>query len=263
MRTVTSADGTEIAYERLGEGPTLILVDGAMCTHATGSKPELVQLLAAHFTVFSFDRRGRGESGDNLPYAVEREVEDIEALIGEAGATAFLFGHSSGGALTLAAALQLGTKVEKLAMYEVPYNDDVEVRGPWRRYIDELTVALAANRRGDALALFMSYVETPAEEIAAMRHSPMWAAMESLAPTLAYDHAYLMSADLSVPTERAAEVRVPTLVMYGDASFPFMATTARTLSHAIPGAELCTLAGQTHHLRADPHGVELAKFLLR
>jgi pimeloyl-ACP methyl ester carboxylesterase len=243
MRTVISKDGTPIAFDQAGQGPALILVVGALNTRASSS---LAARLAQRFSVFAYDRRGRGESGDTAPYAVEREVEDIDALIAEAGGSAFLFGHSSGGALALEAALQLGEKVKKLAIYEVPYNDDREAQRAWRAYIQQLTELLAANRRGDAVALFMKYIGMPAEQIEGMRHSPAWPSLEAIAPTLAYDHTAIMGNDLSVPTERAAQVRVLTLIMNGSASFPFMYETARTLSRAIPYAQLRTLEGQDH-----------------
>ncbi len=243
-KTVISRDGTPIAFDQSGQGPALILVAGALNTRASSS---LAARLAPHFTVFNYDRRGRGESGDTLPYAVEREVEDIDALITEAGGSAFLFGHSSGGALALDAALQLGgEKVKKLAIYEVPYNDAREFQRAWRVYIQRLTELLSVDRRGDAVALFMQFVGTPAEQIEGMRQSPAWPTLEAIGPTLAYDHTAIMGEDLSVPIERAAQVRMPTLVMNGDASFPFMYETARTLSQAIPHAQFRTLQGQDH-----------------
>lgn len=182
MKTVHSADGTTIAFDKRGKGPALILVAGALTTHADCSS--LAARLAQRFSVFAYDRRGRGESGNTMPYAVEREIEDIDALMTEAGGSAFLFGHSSGGALALEAALQLGgEKVKKLAIYEVPYNGDREAKLAWRAYIQQLTEALAANRRGDAVALFMQYVGMPAEQIEGMRHSPAWSSLEAIAPT--------------------------------------------------------------------------------
>src|SRR5438477_29188 len=126
MDTVRSKDGTRIAFDKLGDGPAVILVDGAMGTRSSGSKPELAKLLAQHFTVYSYDRRGRGDSGDTQPYAVDREIEDIDALIDAAGGSACLHGHSSGGCLALEAAVKLGDRVKKLAIYEAPYNDDPE-----------------------------------------------------------------------------------------------------------------------------------------
>src|SRR5438477_7803064 len=124
MHEVTSKDGTHIAYDTQGEGPAVILVAGALCARLSWSGPQLAKLLAPHFTVYNYDRRGRGDSGDTRPYAVAREIEDIEALIDEAGGSACLYGHSSGAALAMEAALSLGNKVKKLAMYEAPYNDD-------------------------------------------------------------------------------------------------------------------------------------------
>ena len=250
MDTVKSRDGTTIAFDEQGDGPALILVDGAMTTRSSGSKPELAKVLAQHFTVYSYDRRGRGDSGDTKPYAVAREIEDIDALIDTAGGSAFVFGQSSGGCLALDAAAELGNKVKKLAIYEAPYNDDPEAQKVWGEYIKNLTEALAADRPGDAVALFMALVGLPAARIEEVRHAPFWAGMEAVAPTLAYDHTAIMGKDASVPIERAARVQVPTLVMAGGNGAPFMLETAKTLSRAIPGARLSTLDGQTHEV--DP-----------
>jgi pimeloyl-ACP methyl ester carboxylesterase len=260
MDTVISQDGTKIAYDKQGEGPALILVDGALCTRSTGSKPKLVSLLAPHFTVYSYDRRGRGDSGDSSPYAVEQEIEDIGALIDEAGGTAYLYGHSSGGSLALEAAVKIGGKVSKLAVYEAPYNDDPQAQRAWGEYIEQLTEALAANRRGDAVALFMKYVGVPAEQVDGMRGTPFWPNLEAIAPTLAYDHTAILGQDASVPTQRAARVLVPALVMNGGASYPFMYDTARALSRAMPHAELRTLEGQTHEVNPETLAPVLVEF---
>jgi pimeloyl-ACP methyl ester carboxylesterase len=160
------------------------------------------------------------------------------------------------------AAIKLGDKVKKLALYEAPYDDDPEAQRTWGAYIQHLTEALAAGRRGDAVALFMQYVGTPAEQIQAMRRTPAWPALEAIAPTLAYDHTYIIGKDRSVPVERAAQVRVPTLVMNGSASFPFMYETARRLSNAIPHAEHLTLEGQTHGPAIDVLVPVLTEFFL-
>jgi pimeloyl-ACP methyl ester carboxylesterase len=260
MNTVRSKDGTTIAFDRQGDGPALLLVDGAMGTRSSGSKPELAKLLAQRLTVYSYDRRGRGDSGDTKPYAVEREIEDIEALIDEAGGSAFVYGHSSGGCLALDAAVKLGNKVKKLAIYEAPYNDDPEAQKAWGEYIKNLTEALASNRRGDAIALFMAYVGIPAPQIEGMRHAPFWGGMEALAPTLAYDHTAIMGKDGSIPAERASRVHVPTLVMNGGSGAPFMLETAKTLSKAIRGARLSTLDGQTHDVHPEALAPVLVEF---
>jgi pimeloyl-ACP methyl ester carboxylesterase len=260
MDAVRSRDGTTIAFEEQGDGPPLILVDGAMTTRSSGSKPELAKLLAQRFTVYCYDRRGRGDSGDTKPYAVGREIEDIDALIDEAGGSALLYGHSSGGCLALEATVKLGDKVKKLAMYEAPYNDDPEAQKAWGEYIKNLTEALASDRRGDAVALFMAYVGMPAAQIEGMRHAPFWGGMEAIAPTLAYDHTAIMGKNGSIPTERAGRVNVPTLVMNGGNGAPFMLETAKTLSKAIPVARLRTLDGQTHEVHPEALAPVLVEF---
>jgi pimeloyl-ACP methyl ester carboxylesterase len=248
METVRSADGTPIAYDRTGQGPVLIMVGGAMTTRNSGSRPQLASLLADRFTVIDYDRRGRGDSGDTQPYTPQREIEDIEALIDQHGPAACLYGHSSGGALALDAAVALGAKVAKVAAYEIPYNDDPAFAQAWAQYLEQLAAALADNRRGDAVALFMRLVGTPADQVEAMRQAPFWPGMEAVAPTLAYDHAGVMGPDPSVPVDRAARVSVPVLVVHGTASLPFMAQTALTLSQALPHAELRALDGQDHNV---------------
>ena len=250
-----------MAYDRQGEGSALILVDGAMCSRSSGSKPELVRLLAPHFTVYSYDRRGRGDSGNTRPYAVEREIEDIAAMIDEAGGTAYLYGHSSGASLALEAAVTLGGKVRKLAMYEAPYNDDPAAQRAWQEYLEELDEALAEDRRGEAVALFMRYVGVPDGQIEGMRQMPFWPGLEGIAPTLAYDHAGVLGKDCTVPTERAARVLVPALVLHGSASHPFMRDTARALSRAMPQAEFRTLDGQTHEVSPAVIAPVLVEFL--
>jgi pimeloyl-ACP methyl ester carboxylesterase len=250
MDTLRSSDDTMIAYDKQGEGPALILVDGALTVHSAGSGPELATLLAPHFTVYGFDRRGRGQSGDTLPYAVDREIDDIEALIHRAGGPAFLYGHSSGGPLAMRAAIRLGGKVSKIAMYEPPYNSDPGAQESWSQYLRQLRQVLAEGRRGDAVALYLRFVGTPAEQVDGLRRVPSWPVMEAVAPTLAYDHAAIMGEPWSVPTELAARVPVPALVMAGDAGLPFMPDAARLLSQTIPQGQLRMLAGQTH--KVDP-----------
>src|SRR5216684_8005625 len=158
MDTVSSKDGTTIAFDKEGEGPALIFVDGAMSTRS--GKADLASLLSPHFTVYRYDRRGRGDSGDTMPYAVDREIEDIDALIDHAGGSAFLYGHSSGGTLAMQAAVRLGGRVSKIAMYEPPHNDDPDAQEAWSEYLRELGQVLADGRRGDAVALFMRFVGT-------------------------------------------------------------------------------------------------------
>ncbi|HUE98100.1 MAG TPA: alpha/beta hydrolase [Anaerolineales bacterium] len=252
MRKVTSKDGTTIAFDQSGRGPAVILIDGALQYRAfdQGMAP-LADLLGQHFTVFHYDRRGRGDSTDTQPYALEREIEDIEALIDEAGGSAFVYGISSGAALALEAALMLGDKVKKLALFEAPYNDDDTARQAWREYTKQLRELLAEGRGGDAVGLFMMLVGATADQVEGMRQHPMWPLWEAVAPTLAYDHIAALGEDASVPTGRAASLTVPTLVMDGSESYPFMHVTAVTLARAIPNAQHRTLEGQTHEVDAE------------
>jgi pimeloyl-ACP methyl ester carboxylesterase len=261
MSQIVSKDGTSIAYDQSGQGPAVILVDGALCYRAFGPAKPLSELLAPHFTVITYDRRGRGESGDTLPYAVEREVEDLEALIKQLGGSVFLFGTSSGGCLDLEAAIRLGAKVKKLAMYEPPYNSDPAARQAFRQYRRQLEALLTAGRRGEAAALFMSYVGTPPEQIEGMRRAPVWSMFEAVAPTLAYDAA-AMGGDAAVPNERAAKVTMPTLVLNGSA-IPFMRDTATALAKAIPHGQQRTLEGQTHDVNLQVLATVLVEFFTR
>jgi pimeloyl-ACP methyl ester carboxylesterase len=209
---------------------------------------QLADLLSKHFTAIHYDRRGRGDSTDTQPYALEREIEDIEALIAYAGGSAHLYGISSGAALAMEAAIQLNDKVKKLAIYEAPYNDDDAAQQSWKDYTKQLGELLADGRHGDAVGLFMMLVGATADQVDEIRQTPMWPLWESIAPTLAYDHIAALGEDAAVPSERAAKLTVPTLVMDGGESFPFMHVTAMTLASAIPRAHHRTLPGQTHEV---------------
>jgi pimeloyl-ACP methyl ester carboxylesterase len=246
MDNVTSKDGTRIAFDRLGEGPPVILVCGASVDRS--SNAPVANLLADRFLVFNYDRRGRGPSGDTSPYSVAREVEDIDALIDAAGGSAFLYGTSSGASLILEAAAS-GVSITKAALWEPPYIIDPERRPPAdaARTYEEL---VSSGRRGDAVEFFMvNVVGMPAEFAAQSRTQPWWAATEALAHTLAYD-ATIMG-DYSLPVDRAALVTVPTLVMAGGASFPFMRETAEALAKALPHGATRTLEGQTHDVAPE------------
>ena len=264
MKTVTSKDGTTIAFDQTGAGPVVILVDGALQYRAFDQgMAQLAELLSQHFTVIHYDRRGRGESTDNTDVqsnALEREIEDIEALIDEAGGSASLYGISSGGALAMEAALALPNKVRKLAIYEVPYNEDESAQQGWRQYGKQLRELLAQGRKGDAVALFMRLVGASPEDVEGIKQTPMWPLFESVGHTLAYDHIADLGEEASVPTERAARVTVPTLVVDGSESFPFMHVTAKTLADTIPSAHHHTLQGQTHEVSAESLAPLLVEF---
>jgi pimeloyl-ACP methyl ester carboxylesterase len=261
MRTVTSKDGTTIAFDQAGAGPVVILVDGALQYRAFDQgMAQLAELLAKHFTVIHYDRRGRGDSTDTPPYALEREIEDIEALIDKAGGPASLYGISSGAALAMEAAIKLGNKVRNLAMYEAPYNNDEAARQAWKEYVKQLRELLAAGRKGDAVGLFMMLVGASPDDVEGMRRHPMWPLWESVGHTLAYDHIAALGEEATVPAERAALLTAPALVIDGSESFPFMHTTAVTLASSMPRGQHRTLAGQTHEVASDALAPLLIEF---
>ena len=260
METIKSRDGTQIAYEKTGTGPALIVVGGALSGRAGGA--ELSHLLGSHLTVYSYDRRGRGDSTDTRPYAVKREIEDIEALIDSAGGSAYVYGKSSGACLALQAAAALGKKVKKLALYEAPYNEAAGAAKEWRAFTTKVDALLAADRRADAITLFMQFVGAPAEVVAKMKASPAWPAMVAMAPTLAYDNA-VVGEDRAVPVGIAAKVSASTLVMDGSASLgpmPFMRPTADKLASVIPDARRQIVEGQSHDVNPKVLAPLLLKF---
>ncbi|MGH9214581.1 MAG: alpha/beta fold hydrolase [Acidimicrobiales bacterium] len=265
MDRVISKDGTPIAYERYGDGPAVILVGGAI-DEGSENAP-LVPLLAEHFTVFNYARRGRAESGDTTPYAIEREIEDLEALVIEAGGSAHVFGASSGGALSLEAAAA-GVAIDRLAVYELPYNMDPD--GPHWNLSDvgKVNELLAEGRRGDVVELFMRTVGTPEEWIEGAKGSPVWPSLEALAHTLAYDAACV--GDGQPPTGRLARITQPTLVAtggahedQGDLPADFFDRAADAVAAAIPNAERLVLEGQSHMVDANALGPKLEGFFSR
>jgi pimeloyl-ACP methyl ester carboxylesterase len=249
MNHVTSKDGTSIAYDRQGSGPAVILVGGAFVDRSDNTP--LAAELAARFTVYNYDRRGRGHSGDTLPYALDRELEDLQALIAQAGGSAYLYGASSGGALVLETTAA-GLAIERLAVYEVPYSMADDGLQRWREYVQELEALLAEGRRGDAAALFMRVAGATEEMIAEAKSSPYWPGLEAIAHTLAYDAACL--GDGRPPTARLARITQPALVATGGASpdsfvgggGDFFDRAADAIAASIPRAERQVIAGQTH-----------------
>jgi len=263
MPTVQSKDGTAIAYDRTGSGPALILVDVALCFRRFGPSHDLAPMLASRFTIYSYDRRGRGESGDTQPYAVDREVEDIEALIGAAGGHAMLYGVSSGAALALEAASRL-RGVDKLMLYEAPFIVD-DSRGPLTSdYWGRISDAVKANHRGKALALFMRAVGVPGPAIFVMRLTPIWKKLKPVAHTLPYDGALVSENQRGRPltARRWQSATMPTLVADGGKSPAWMRNATKALADALPNATYRTLPGQTHMVKADAHVPVIMEFLL-
>lgn len=243
--TVRSADGTSIAYQRQGDGPVLIMVGGGLDDGSENAP--LAAALADTFTVINYSRRGRGDSTDTAPYALEREVADLAALAAAAGpGPVGLFGASSGGALALEAAAA-GLPVERVAVYEVPYLIGDEAVQSWRAYVPEVTAMVADGRPDDALARFMKLAGMGDADIEAARGSSDWAASSALAHTLPYDAACLGD---GTPPQRFAELAVPVLVIIGDQGRPLFEPAAVALAELLPNATRQDLAGQGHV--ADP-----------
>jgi alpha-beta hydrolase superfamily lysophospholipase len=243
MSSTTSADGTTISYDRTGDGPPVILVVGAFNERPTGAA--LAAALSDSFTVVNYDRRGRGTSTDTLPYAVEREIEDLDALISEVGGSAAVFGYSSGAVLSMCAAAD-GLHISKLALYDAPFaipGTDPDWWADLARRLDEL---VRADRRGDAVELFQSAaVGIPPEVIAQIRKAPFWAALEAIAHTLVYESLILAS-----PAELAKTVSTPTLVLDGELSPEPIRVAAEALAGQLPNTEWQTVPGANHDL--DP-----------
>jgi pimeloyl-ACP methyl ester carboxylesterase len=260
VRKVLSKDGTAIAFDRLGHRSPVILVDGALCYRGMGQTGQLAKLLAHHFTVFTYDRRGRGESGDTLPYTVEREVEDIAALLSEAGGAAFVWGTSSGAVLALEAANRL-TGIKKLALYEAPFSvDDTRstTEGDWIAIGD----AIAADRRSEAVKLFLKSVGVPGFFMALMRLMPVWSKLVAVAQTLPNDGAIVRDNQRGNPLSAGcwASVTVPTLVMDGGKSPAWMRHANQSLAIILPNAKYRTLQGETHMLKPKAHAPILVEF---
>ena len=255
MTTLTSADGTTIAFDRTGDGPPVILVGGALSNRFADA--QLAELLAPQFTVITYDRRGRGDSGDGAAYAVDCEIEDLQALIEQAGGSAFVYGTSSGGNLALEAATR-GPGIGKLALWEPNFLVD-DSRPPLPDdYVEHVNELVAAGRRGDAVEYFMTTaVGMPAEFVAPMRELPMWPGMEQAGPTLAYDGTVV--AGFALDAARLGSLRTPTLVLDGG-QVPWMSNGARALAEALPQAQRRTLDGQPHNVAADAVAPALREF---
>ena len=259
MQYVTSKDETRIAYEKSGQGPALVIVGGVLGDHT--QQAGLAQLLADHFTVYNIDRRGHGESGDTPPYAVEREVEDLAAMLDVAGGSAFVYGTSGPGVLAMeAAARGLSANMKKLAVWEPPYILD-DSRPPIPQgYKEQLIQMLHEGRRGDMVEFFFTQaVGMPADVVAMMRQAPFWAAQEAFAPIL-INYATLMGdGDFKLPKERIARVAVETLIMDGGTT-PWISKAADAVAAVLPHAQRTTIPGQPHNVADEAMAPVLIEF---
>jgi pimeloyl-ACP methyl ester carboxylesterase len=258
MNTAVSADGTVIAFDRYGDGPPVIMTVGAFNTRSQ-TEP-LARALAQQFTALNYDRRGRGDSGDTTPYSVEREIEDLGALIAAAGGSASLFGHSSGATLVLKAAAA-GLPVSKLVLYEPPFRTDDSHPGLPASFAGQLAELVAAGRRGDAVELYQTKaVGIPEGVVAQLRHAPFRPGLEAIAHTLAYDAAII--GDLSLPAGLLRTITIPALLVTGENSPPFLRNAAQAAAAALPNGRLAVLPGQTHDINPDATASVMAEFLV-
>jgi pimeloyl-ACP methyl ester carboxylesterase len=261
MNTLRSQDGTTIAFDRTGHGSPLIMVDGALCSRAMGPGRSLAPHLADGFTVYTYDRRGRGDSSDTPPYAVERELEDLNAVIAEAGGSSCVFGHSSGAALALEAAAR-GSAITKLALYEAPFIVDASrppVPADIAAQFDQL---LARDRRDDAVRLFLRQVGAPKIMVALMRLLPVWSRLKSVAHTLPYDMTVMAGrqSGAPLPADGWSAATMPTLVLVGAKSPAWFHHSMRALADVLPNARLGIAARQTHMVKPKLLAPQLAEF---
>jgi Alpha/beta hydrolase family len=256
MNHVISADGTRIVYDRLGEGPAVLLI-GAGPTDRSAEAP-MAELMAEHFTVYNFDRRGRGESGDNQPYAVDREFEDIQAVIAAAGGSVLCYGTSGGAIIALQGAAR-GLPITKLALWEPPYILPGTRTPIAADYRDRQWAYRADGRGGDMLELFFTEaVGMPAEMVAGMKAAPFWESMAAgPATALAYDAD--MVEGFVMPTERLKGVTMPALVVDGT-TMPWISAACEALKGVMPDVTRITLDGQPHNVDAAALAPVVADF---
>jgi pimeloyl-ACP methyl ester carboxylesterase len=249
MAVIFSKDGTKIAFDKVGSGPAVILVHGAMSYRAFNpTMGQLAELLGKHFTVYNYDRRGRGESGDTKPFAKEREIEDLQALVEDAGSEAMVFGISSGGAVTLETTAAT-PGITKVVVYEVPFIVD-DSHQPLLNYAGHTTKLVADGKLDELVEYFITQVAgMPAEYIGGMKQDQgMWSGMRALAPTIPYDAAFVgeFMQGKPLPADHWTKVTVPVLVADGGASDAWFHNSADALAEALPHASRQTLEGQTH-----------------
>src|SRR5690242_8773721 len=260
--TVISADGTVIGFDQSGAGPAVILVQGALMNRTDPVMTSIAAGLSRWFAVLNYDRRGRGGSGDTQPYAVEREAEDLDALIAAGGGQAAVFGGSSGAGLALSAAVR-NPAITRLALWEPPYHADDSAPPLPGDFAEQLDRLVEAGRQADAVELFLvRAVQASPQDVAGMRGHASWPAMEAAARSLAYE-ARVMGPGNALPAELLAGITQPALVLNGGASPAWMRRAGQAVADAIPGAVYRVLEGQSHSVAPTAIVPELLEFLIR
>lgn len=258
MKTTKSKDGTVLAYDSYGSGPALIYITGASCFRKFMPVVRDAKAFAKAFTVYNYDRRGRGDSGNTLPWSVEREVEDIEAMIDAAGGEAYLYGHSSGAVLALEASLRLGDKVQKAVLYDAPYVHDQKEKVEYAELSQKINKLLEDGKNAEAMKTFLGGIGMPKAFVFLVPLFPGWKTMKALAPTLAYDIS--LTSDLP-PVTRATQIAVPMEIIVGQKSPASLHSVADQLARAIPNATIVKLAGQDHMVNAKSLLPVITRFL--
>lgn len=255
MNYVRSKDGTKLAYNKTGAGPPLIYITGASCFRSFSPILKAVKVFSQHFTVYNYDRRGRGDSSDTAPYTVSKEVDDLEALIDACGGKAFLYGHSSGAVLALEAALRLEEKIDQVIVYDPPYVHTKSYKANYQALAEEVMVQLSQKNNKQAMKTFLSGIGMPKFFVWFLPLFPGWRTMHTLAPTLAYD--IELTKDFP-PLDRFKEIKLPTLVLVGSKSPESIRVVGEEIAKAIPNAAFEKVAGQDHMINAK---VLLPKFI--
>ncbi|GAB2504535.1 alpha/beta fold hydrolase [Nocardia heshunensis] len=259
---VDSKDGTAIAYTRYGSGPVVVLVDGGLAAQEFGPNKSLAEELSSKYTVYTYDRRGRGDSGETLPVDIEREYEDLDAVVDLAGEPVMLYGISSGAGMILDY-LRSGRTARKVALYEVPFVVDATRPPLPDDYIEHLHALLAQGKNGDAIKYFMRQgVRLPALLVAAFPLFPGWSHLKTVAPTMAYDIQYVeqFQRGHKLPADRWTQLGAPVIVIAGSKSPAWMRNANEALAQAIPGAKHQVLPGQTHLVKAPVLAPALIEF---
>lgn len=257
MKTVKSKDGTVLAYNTYGAGPALVCITGAGTFRQFKPVVKEAKTFAKEFTVYSYDRRGRGDSGNTLPYSLDREIEDIEAIIDAAGGEAYIYGHSSGAVLALEAALRIEPKISKAIIHDASYVHDQTEKRSYAVLRSKVQSFIDAGENAGAMRAFLKGIGLPKAFVYLLQFTPDWRMMTKLAPTLEYD--MTLTSDIP-PLDRLSAIKVPIQVVYGGKNPVGIEDVAEQLVRTIPNAALIRLDKQTHIVKPNVILPLLTKF---